>query len=155
LAPNAAVMSWRGVEGGIAAAKSGHDAVMAAGTHLYFDHPQTIDNATDPQAHSDLTITLEMVYSFEPIPKNFTPEEAKHILGAQAQSWSDTHPTEANIEWMVYPRSCALSEITWSPAASRDYYAFFQRMLVHEKRLKEMGINARPLNTIPQPKNPS
>ena len=92
LAPNASVMSWRGMGGGIAAAKSGHDVVMAPTSHLYFDYPQT---------------TVEKVYSFEPIPKELTAEQAGHVLGAQAQMWSDNHPSEEKIEWLVYPRACA------------------------------------------------
>ena len=122
------------------------------GHALYFDHAQTLDKKSDPGANDAEPIPLEKVYSFEPIPKEFTPDQAKHILGAQAQMWSDTHPTERDMEAMVYPRACALAEVDWSPSRVSDYPAFFQRLLVHEKRLKELGVNSRPLDTIPQPK---
>jgi hexosaminidase len=152
LAPNAAVMSWRGVEGGIAAAKSGHDVVMGPGTHLYFDHAQTPDREkSDPGANDAEHITLDKTYSFEPIPEGFTAAEAAHILGAQGQIWSDTHPTEEQIERLVYPRGCALAELDWSPKGPRDYAEFFERMKEHEKRLVAMGIHTRPMASIPQP----
>jgi hexosaminidase len=151
LAPGATVMSWRGVEGGIEAAKSNHDVVMAPGTHLYFDHAQDADRQTDPGANDAEPITLEKTYSFDPIPKELNAEQGAHILGAQGQIWSDTHPTEAQIEALVYPRGCALAEIDWSPSSTRDYSAFFKRMGVHEKRLQATGVHVRPLSTIPQP----
>lgn len=128
LAPNAAVMSWRGMAGGIAAAKAGHAVVMAPTTHLYFDYPES-------------TTPLETVYSFEPIPEELTPEEAENILGAQAQMWTDNHPTEAEIDRLVYPRACAVSEVVWSPAATRDYGNFLERLAVHAQRLAPLGID--------------
>ncbi len=151
LAPNASVMSWRGIAGGIEAAKSGHDVVMAPGTHLYFDHSQSADGKSDPGACGGHVVTLEKTYSFEPIPKELSPEQAKHILGAQGQIWSDTHPSEKEIDWLVYPRACALAEVDWSPRQSRDYPLFFKRLETHEQRLKTLGVHSRPLATIPQP----
>ena len=137
LAPKASVMSWRGMGGGITAAKSGHDVVMAPTSHLYFDYPQT---------------TLEKVYGFEPIPKELTAEQAKHVLGAQAQMWSDSHPTDDRMEWLVYPRACALAEVVWSPSATRNYGDFFQRMTLHQQRLAALGLHYRPLAANPAPK---
>jgi hexosaminidase len=136
LAPNATVMSWRGMRGGIAAAKAGHDVVMAPTEWTYFDYPKT---------------TLEKVYSFEPIPKELTPAEATHILGAQAQMWTDYHPSEQQIEGLVYPRAAALSEVVWSPAASRNYEAFVTRIRTHLQRLKELNVHYTP---IPAPSTP-
>ncbi len=137
LAPNASVMSWRGMGGGISAAKSGHDVVMAPTSHLYFDYPQT---------------TVETVYRFEPIPKELTAEQAGHVLGAQAQMWSDNHPSEETIESLVYPRACALAEVVWSPKATRNYGDFLQRLTYHQRRLAALGLHYRPLAAIPPPK---
>ena len=128
LAPNAAVMSWRGMAGGITAAKAGHDVVMAPTSHLYFDYPE----ATTP---------LAKVYGFEPVPAELTADQATHILGAQAQMWADNHPTEKDIERLVYPRACALAEVVWSPAKDRNYQDFSGRLRVHEQRLEALGIN--------------
>jgi hexosaminidase len=131
LAPNAAVMAWRGTAGGIAAAKAGHDVVMAPTTHTYFDYPET-------------TTPLEKVYSFEPIPEGLTAGQAAHILGAQAQMWTDGHPTEREIENLVYPRACALTEVVWSPAGPRDAANFAARVAVHAQRLAAMGVRRSP-----------
>ncbi|MCF7855881.1 MAG: beta-N-acetylhexosaminidase [Candidatus Pacebacteria bacterium] len=129
IAPNAAVMAWRVEKQAAAiAAKAGHDVVMAATSHLYFDYPET-------------TTPLEKVYSFEPAPPGLTPEQAHHILGAQAQMWTDNHPTEKEIERLVYPRACAVSEVVWSPADPRDYCGFVQRLSVHAERLAALGID--------------
>ena len=129
IAPNAAVMAWR-VEKQAAsiAAKAGHDVVMASTSHLYFDYPET-------------TTPLEKVYSFEPVPQGLTPEQASHILGAQAQMWTDNHPTEKEIERLVYPRGCAVSEVVWSQASSCNYGDFVQRLSVHAQRLAALGID--------------
>ncbi|MBN2580719.1 MAG: beta-N-acetylhexosaminidase [Pirellulales bacterium] len=151
LAPNAAVMSWRGMQGGIEAAKTDHDVVMAPTTYTYFDYPQTADGQSDPGANNGAPVTLDTVYGFEPVPKELTSAQAAHVLGAQAQSWSDRHPTEPQIEALVYPRACALIEVLWSPKQSRQYAAFFQRLQQHEERLKALGVHSRPLSTIPQP----
>lgn len=130
LAPNAMVMSWRGMGGGIAAARAGHDVVMAPTAWTYFDYPNT---------------PLEKVYGFEPIPKELTAEQASHILGAQAQMWTDNHPSETRIDELVYPRAAALSEVVWSPAASRDYPAFESRLRKHLPRLAALGVHYKPL----------
>lgn len=129
IAPNAAVMAWR-VEQGAAtiAAQTGHDVVMALTSHLYFDYPET-------------TTPIEKVYEFEPLPDGLTPEQARHILGAQAQLWSDNHPTEPEIDRLVYPRACAVAEVVWSPAAVRDYSSFSRRLTVHQQRLAMLGID--------------
>jgi len=129
IAPNAAVMAWR-VEQGAAsiAAQSGHDVVMALTSHLYFDY-------------SEAMTPVEKVYEFEPLPEGLTPEQARHILGAQAQLWSDNHPTEPEIDRLVYPRSCAVAEVVWSPADARDYGSFSGRLAVHQQRLAALGID--------------
>ncbi|MBU4200038.1 MAG: beta-N-acetylhexosaminidase [Verrucomicrobia bacterium] len=129
LAPNAAVMAWRvDKQAATIAAKAGHDVVMALTSHLYFDFPET-------------TTPLEKVYSFEPVPQGLTPEQASHILGAQAQMWTDNHPTEKEIERLVYPRACAVSEVVWSQADPRDDSGFVKRLSVHSQRLAALGID--------------
>jgi hexosaminidase len=133
LAPDATVMSWRGMGGGIAAAKSGHDVVMAPTEWTYFDYPNT---------------PLAKVYGFEPVPKQLTAAQASHVLGAQAQMWTDNHPSERRIDALVYPRAVALSEVVWSPAASRNYEDFAVRLQAHLPRLAALGVS---FNPVPSP----
>ena len=129
IAPNAAVMAWRvEQEAATIAAQAGHDVVMASTTHLYFDYSET-------------TTPLEKVYSFEPVPVSLPPAQARHIMGAQAQLWTDNHPTEREIDRLVYPRACAVAEVVWSPATGRDYTGFSKRLAVHQERLAAMGID--------------
>jgi hexosaminidase len=139
LAPNATVMSWRGEEGGIAAAKQNHDVIMTPGNWCYFDHYQ--DTAkTEPLAIGNYT-PVEEVYGYEPVPAALTVDEAKHVLGAQANVWTEYIPTSEHAEYMVYPRAVAMSEVLWSPRDSRDYNNFLLRMKTHFKRLDEWKVN--------------
>jgi N-acetyl-beta-hexosaminidase len=133
LAPNATVMSWRGTEKGIKAAKAGHDVVMAPNPYLYFDY-------------SNNKTPLEKVYSYNPVPSELNPEEARHILGAQAQMWTDHHPSEKEMEQLLYPRACAVAELLWSDPRPRNFDDFRNRLLVHQERLKLKGINVFPLS---------
>lgn len=142
LAPNAAVMSWRGEAGGIAAAKAGHDVVMAPNDQTYFDHYQSRFTDKEPKAIGGFT-SLQEVYGYEPIPKELTPEEGKRVLGAQAQLWSEFIPHPKHMEYMAYPRLSALSEVVWSPKASRNYENFLGRMESHFKRLDVLDVNYR------------
>lgn len=121
LAPNATVMSWRGEEGGIAAAKSKHNAIMTPGTPVYFDHAQSKneDSLTNGGYNS-----LKMVYDFEPIPKELSNEEAKYILGAQANMWTEYMDNERKVEYMLFPRMTALAEVLWSPKSTRNWQHF-------------------------------
>ena len=128
LAPNAAVMSWRGVQGGIAAAKAGHPVVMSPTTHCYFDYDYT-------------TTPTEKVYAYEPIPPELTPEEAKQVLGAQANLWTHLARNEKAMDEQIFPRLCALAEVTWSPAAGRNWDDFQTRMKEHGERLKRDGVS--------------
>ena len=139
LAPNATVMSWRGTEGGIAAAKAGHDVVMTPGSHCYFDYYQS-DPETEPLAIGGL-LTLEKVYQYEPVPEELTAEEAKHSLGAQGNIWSEYIKTPEKMEYMAYPRVCALAEVVWSPKAQRSWPDFTRRMRTHFQRLDALGVN--------------
>ncbi|MEI7499189.1 MAG: family 20 glycosylhydrolase [Bacteroidota bacterium] len=139
LAPDATVMSWRGVEGGIAAARQGHDAIMTPGSYCYFDHYQA-DPASEPKAIGGFT-TLKKVYSYEPTPDELTTEEAKHILGAQGNVWTEFIPTPAHAEYMAVPRMIALSEVVWSPKNSRNWGDFQHRMTGQFKRLDNLKVN--------------
>jgi hexosaminidase len=139
LAPNATVMSWRGEEGGIAAAKQNHDVIMTPGDWCYFDHYQDTSKA-EPLAIGGFT-PVSQVYSYEPVPSQLTPEEAKHILGAQANVWTEYIPTSDHAEYMVYPRACAMAEVLWTSKESRDYPDFLKRMDTHLKRLDDWKVN--------------
>jgi hexosaminidase len=144
LAQNATVMSWRGIDGGIASAKAGHDAVMSPGTHLYFDHYQGKPEG-EPRAIGGFQ-PIEHVYTYEPIPEALNADEAKHILGPQANLWAEYIATEKHMEYMAWPRSCALAEIGWSPRETRDFPNFVSRLKVDLLRLTEMGVNFRKLD---------
>ncbi|MBK6997059.1 MAG: family 20 glycosylhydrolase [Lewinellaceae bacterium] len=138
LAPTATVMSWRGTQGGIAAARAGHDAIMSPGTHCYFDHYQS-DPASEPTAIGGLT-TLEKAYSYEPIPEELSPEEAKHILGAQGNVWTEYMPKSEQVEYMAFPRACALAEAVWSPKSKRNWTDFVRRIQPHMNRLDASSL---------------
>jgi N-acetyl-beta-hexosaminidase len=107
LAPNATVMSWRGIEGAIAAAKEGHDAIMTPNSHLYFDYYQTTDIENVPLSIGGY-IPLQKVYGFEPVPSNLSENEAKHIIGVQANLWTEYIPSTQQVEYMIMPRIDAL-----------------------------------------------
>jgi len=138
LAPTATVMSWRGTEGGIAAARAGHDAIMTPGSHCYFDHYQS-DPATEPTAIGGLT-TLEKAYSYEPIPEGLSTQEAKHILGAQGNVWTEYMPKSEQVEYMAFPRACALAEAVWSAKEMRSWTDFVKRIQPHMNRLDAAGL---------------
>lgn len=139
LAPEATVMSWRGMAGGIDAAEMDHDVVMTPGSHCYFDHYQA-DPATEPKAWGGFT-TLKKVYSFHPVPSKLDTAKAKHILGAQGNVWTEFMKTPEKVEYMILPRMTALSEVLWSTPESRDWEDFSDRMESMYKRFKQMGVN--------------
>ncbi len=139
LAPDATVMSWRGVKGGIEAAKKGHDVVMTPGTHCYFDHYQGPQNE-EPLAWGGYS-PLSKVYTFDPVVDTMTDEEAKHVLGGQANLWSEYISTESHSQYMIYPRLAALSEALWSPKELRDWRDFSSRITTMFSRYDLLGIN--------------
>ena len=145
VAPNATVMSWRGTEGGIEAARQGHDVVMTPYSHLYLDFYQTADQEGEPLAIGGF-LPLDTVYSYEPVPAELTSTEARHVLGAQANVWTEYMTTEDHVEYMVFPRMLALSEVVWSPSEIRDYRGFVERLDWHFNRLEALGVNYRPLD---------
>jgi hexosaminidase len=150
LAENATVMSWRGTEGGIAAAKAGHDVVMTPGSHTYFDHYQSLDKKAEPLAIGGF-LPMDTVYSYEPIPAVLTAAEAKHVLGAQAQVWTEYLQTPKDVEYMLFPRLSAMSEVLWSAKSRKDYGDFTARMRREEQRLQALDVNFRktPSNVVP------
>ena len=124
-----AIMLWHpDLSLGATAAVSGHNVIMAPHSHLYFDAAE----ATTP---------IEKVYAFEPIPPGLTPAQTSRILGAQAQLWTDEHPSEAEIDRLVYPRACAVAETVWSETSRRDWTDFSRRLRIHAQRLTALDIN--------------
>jgi len=142
LAPGATVMSWRGTAGGIAAARSGHDVIMTPTSHTYLDYYQSRDRDKEPHGIGGY-LPLRQVYSFEPIPDALTATEAKRVLGSQGQLWTEYIRTPEHVEYMAWPRGCALAEVLWSPADARDYPDFRKRLDAHLKRLAAMKVNFR------------
>ncbi|MCI0499877.1 MAG: family 20 glycosylhydrolase [Planctomycetales bacterium] len=142
LAPNAAVMSWRGMGGGIAAAQAGHDVVMTPVDPLYFDAPQD-DPRYEPTTIGYSPNTLEDVYLFEPVPPMLGAENARHVLGAQANVWTEWMFTSNRVEYMAYPRACALAEAVWTPADLKNWNDFKNRMGKHYLRLDQRGLQYR------------
>ncbi|MEZ4413258.1 MAG: family 20 glycosylhydrolase [Gemmatimonadales bacterium] len=141
LAPDATVMSWRGVSGGIAAAQQGHDVIMTPTSHAYFDYAQG-DPALEPFSIGG-NLPLEKVYSFEPVPGVLTPAEATHIIGAQGNVWTEYIATPYRLEFMAFPRMLAMAEVTWSPASARDWSGFLARLPSALAALDRMGVNYR------------
>lgn len=144
LAPGATVMSWRGTEGGIAAARAGHDVVMTPGSHTYFDHYQSRDRAAEPLAIGGFS-DLEKVYGFEPVPAELDSIAARHVLGAQAQVWTEYILGPKHAEYMAYPRTVALAEVLWTAVERKDYGDFLARLLFHLKRLDALDVGYRGL----------
>ncbi|WP_263602785.1 family 20 glycosylhydrolase [Chryseobacterium sp. PET-29] len=139
LAPNAAVMSWTGIKGGVEAAKTGHFAVMTPGSYCYFDHYQG-DPATEPNAFGGFT-PLDKVYSYNPIPEELNAEQSKYILGVQANLWTEYILDFKQVQYMIFPRLFALSEVGWGTADPKNYKEFEGRVINEFKVLDKMGIN--------------
>lgn len=142
LAPNATVMSWRGEKGGIEAAKSGHDVVMSPTDYTYFDYYSTKEIDKEPLAIGGY-LPLEVVYNYEPVPKELPEESIKHILGSQGQIWTEYIPNPKQAEYMAFPRLTALAEVTWTPREQKDYNSFLERLRMHLKRLYILDVNYR------------
>ena len=140
LAPNAVLMDWIG--GGLEAAKEGHDVVMTPTHYCYFDYYQSEDHSSEPKAQPAY-LPLSTVYSFQPIPSKLDPEVTGHILGSQANVWTEFIPSLHHFEYMTYPRLCALAEVVWSQPSSRQFADFRRRLQVHCRRLDELGVNYR------------
>ncbi len=152
LSPTATVMYWRdrpdagvGVQGGVdparVAVRQGNPVIMTPNQTLYFDHYQA-DSASEPLAIGGRT-TLREVYDYDPIPRDFGPAEARHVLGAQANVWTEYMATPEHVEYMVLPRMLALSEVVWSPREARDWDAFSRRLPAQLRRLDALGVKYR------------
>lgn len=138
LAPKAIVMSWRGETGGIEAAKQQHQVIMTPGNPVYFDHSQS-------ENEDSITIggfnPIEKVYAYEPVPKELTTEEGKYILGAQANLWTEYIENNRKVEYMLFPRMAALSEVVWSSKENRNWESFEKRLMTQFKRYEKWGAN--------------
>lgn len=138
LAPNAIVMSWRGEEGGVEAAKQNHQVIMTPGSHVYFDHSQL-------KPEDSLTIggytTVEKVYSYEPVPKELPQDKESFVWGAQANLWTEYIDNTSKVEYQIFPRVSALSEVLWSPKDARDWNNFKSRLPSQEARYKLWNAN--------------
>jgi hexosaminidase len=145
LAPGAAVSSWQGYAGGIAAARAGHDVVMCPQSHVYLDWRQSQSpDEPVPIAHAR---TLEDVYRFEPVPAELTREEAAHVIGTQANIWTEVMDSVRVVDYMAFPRLAAFAEVAWSALpepAARDWQDFERRMTAHYARLDALGVEYRP-----------
>jgi len=140
LPPEATVMSWRGIKGAVEAAKQGHDVVLSPSNLVYFNRLQS-DAADEPPSH-DYPTPLKAVYDFEPVPAELSAEEAIHVLGTQANLWTEHVRTEPRVEHMTFPRLAALAEIAWSPREARDWDGFLQRLAPQMQRYRKAGIAA-------------
>lgn len=138
LAPNATVMSWRGMQGGIEAAGEGHDVVMTPTDYCYLDYYQS-QNPDEPLAIGGF-LPIEKVYAFNPVPDELAADKRQHIIGAQANIWTEYIPTVDQLFYMAYPRASAMAEVLWSPAEGRDFSDFSERLIPHFARLEAMGI---------------
>lgn len=136
IAPEATVMSWRGMEGGIKAAQLGHRVIMSPESYCYFNFPQTEDSIKQ-----DKYITLEKVYSFDPVPEKLTKKETNYIIGAQANVWTEYMINEGQIEQMILPRMTALSEVLWSDKKNLNFDDFAKRLGFFFPRLKVLNYN--------------
>jgi hexosaminidase len=135
---DAAVMSWRGVDGAVAAARQGHDVVLSPSPQLYFDHVQSA--RLDEPAGRPPVIDLASVYAFEVVPKGLDTAQARHVLGAQANLWTEHMPGAAHLEHAAFPRLDALAEAVWTPAARRDWPDFLARLPAQLARYRRQGI---------------
>ncbi|WP_457032466.1 beta-N-acetylhexosaminidase [Kitasatospora sp. P5_F3] len=146
LAPGAAVSSWRGYEGGVAAAKAGHDVVMCPEQHVYLDHRQAAGE--DEPIPVGFVRTLEDVYRFEPVPAELDAAAAARVIGTQANLWTEFMNDARDVDYRAFPRLAAFAEVAWSELprepAARDWAGFERRMTTHYARLDALGVEYRP-----------
>ncbi len=149
LAQNAVLMDWIG--GALESATTGHDVVQSPTTYCYLDYYQSKDQKQEPKGIGGF-IPLDKVYSFEPMPAKLEPQFQKHILGVQGNVWTEYIASLKHVEYMTYPRACALAEVGWSAASSRNWEDFERRLQIHLQRLDRLGVNYR--KGIPEPSAP-
>lgn len=148
LAPNATVMSWRGIDGAITASKAGHDTVLSPAPDLYLDHWQSDG---DPAPGRSNVLTLKMVYEFNPTPDKIEAEDRKHILGVQGNLWAEFMRSEERVEYMAFPRAAALAEVAWSPPSRIDFGNFSERLPAQLARYDSLGIRYAKQTEWPAP----
>ena len=142
LPQNAAVMDWIG--GAREAASAGHDVVMTPTAYCYFDFYQSSNHVTEPKAAAwGGPLTLNKMYAFDPMPTNVPPQLQSYILGAQGNLWTEQIPNLKHAEYMIFPRACALAEVTWSAKDTHDWDDFMSRLQIQARRLAQLGINYR------------
>jgi hexosaminidase len=142
LAKNAAVMDWIG--GAKEAASTGHDVVMTPTAYCYFDFYQSTNRADEPKAATwGGPLTLGKMYAFDPMPTNVAPELQSHILGAQGNLWTEQIPNFKHVQYMTFPRACALAEDIWSAKDAKNWDDFMRRLRVQAQRFDQLGINYR------------
>jgi hexosaminidase len=144
LAPGATVMSWRGTQGGIDAARAGHDVVMAPTSNTYFDYYQSRNTAGEPLAIGGF-LPLETVYGYEPLPAELEPQFRSHVLGSQGQVWTEYLPGPKQVEFMAFPRLTALAEVLWTAPERKDYADFLTRLDEYLRRLAVLDVAYRPV----------
>lgn len=149
LAPNATVMSWRGIDGAIAAARQGHDTVLSPHPVLYLDNRQS--PSPDEPTGRGKVVSLRDVYAFDPAPEQLSAEERKHILGVQANVWTEHMQTDERLQQMAFPRAVALAERAWTPETVVNWDDFARRMPADMARLKILGVTANTVPFEPQP----
>ena len=138
LAPNATVMSWRGVEGAVEAARLGHDTVLSPAPTFYLDNRQS---AADGSPGRGFVVSMETLYRFEPVPEAMTPDQAGHVLGVQANLWTEHMRDEARVEYQAYPRVAALAELAWSEPERMNWDDFRARLTPQLARYRTLGID--------------
>jgi hexosaminidase len=153
LAKNATVMDWIGTA--VETASAGHDVVMSPREYCYLDQYQSLDHSTEPWAIGGY-LPLSELYAFEPVPVNLEPQFQSHILGAQGNLWTEYVASFKHVEYMAFPRMCALAEVVWSPKEERNWDDFSRRLQIHLRRLDELSVNYRPVSvnltrTPPEP----
>src|SRR5579872_2694846 len=137
--PDVAITSWRGIDGAVRAASQGHDAVLSPSPTLYLDHRQ--GDYPDEQPGRGLVVSLEQVYRFDPLPAALPAEQRGHILGLQANIWTEHIRTERRVEFMTFPRAAAVAEVGWSPASKLSWPGFLARLPRQMRRYETLGIH--------------
>jgi hexosaminidase len=143
LAPTATVMSWRGIEGAVAAAQLGNDAIMCPHESLYFNYYESPARETQPLSYPRV-LPLEKVHAYEPVPAALTATQARSIIGVQGQLWTEYIPTTSQLDYLAFPRVCALAEVAWSPRNRPAFANFAARLSRHLRRLDCQDVRYRP-----------
>jgi len=140
LSQNATVMSWRGEEGGITAAKQKHKVIMSPDKYCYLDFYQALDTSKEPLAIKGF-LTLDTVYGYNPVPTVLTSEEKGYIMGVQGNLWTEYINNQNKAEYMTYPRACAIAEVGWTSVENKNYNDFLIRLKAHSKHMEQLGVD--------------